>query len=350
MSEGRDERTMTARGTIGPQDQGAALASPAVRPLNRRPAVLRACGPFAAFALGLLLYGCRPASSSEPTSPVLATVNGRAITQADFDEESSRRPSLSAEATLSNLVERQAMLIRAEASGAADTPAFRRDTENRLISQWLVDAYQKEREAITVTEEELGAAYETRREQLFIRPPLTRYAILYRKGRDLAELTGALEEAVARFEADRAAATNNGRLQGFGKIAADHSEDTISRYRGGDLSWVGDDTASRIPAEVLTAGKAQALHAVSKPMAAGDGVYVIMKTDERDATQLDFKEAAPALRKRLLAEKQTALESRFKKDLMGSVTVVHKASPVAAPQARKDGRDTPPAFPMPAMD
>ena len=290
-----------------------------------------------------LLGGCR-----EQQADALVTVNGRAITQADFDDEASRRPGMSAEAVLTNLIERQAMLIRAEASGVADTPVFKRDMENKLISEWLANTYRKDRDAVTITEEELQAAYEARREQLFSRPPLTRYAILYRKGSNTDELVKALSDALARFESDRDGLTNNGRIPGFGKISSDSSEDTVSRYRGGDIGWVGDETVSRIPAEVLVAGKALDVGAVAGPMPAGDGVYAIMKTAERDTTQIGFKEAAPALRGRLVSEKQAAVEARFKESLMGGVSVVHKAKPVAQPARKRE--DVPPALPLPMTD
>jgi hypothetical protein len=275
---------------------------------------------------------------------VLVTVGGRAVTQADFDDEAARRPGMAAEAVLSNLVERQAMLIRAEASEVARSPEFRRNTEDRLIGEWLATTLRKDRDAVTVTEEELQAAYNARREQLFTRPPLARYAILYRKGRNTDELSAVLAEGLARFEADRNGATNNDRLQGFGKIAADYSEDTLTRYRGGDIGWVGEEASSRVPAAMLAMGKLLDVGAVAGPVAAGDGVYVILKTAERDATQIDFKEAAPALRRRLVSEKQAALETRFKEGLMGGVAVVRKADPVAPPPVKRT--DAPPAFPM----
>ena len=293
------------------------------------------------------VFGCR--EEQKDSSPVLATVNGRNITQADFDAEAAKRHTLSADAVLSNLIDRQVMLIRAEDSGIADTPTFKRHTEDRLIGEWLAKTYQKDRDAeMTVTEEELQAAYDERRGKLFTRPRLSRYAILYRKGRNIEELTGALTEALKRFNAERDEVTNNGRLPGFGKVAADHSEDTISRYRGGDVGWIGDDTASRVPGEVLAAGKALDIGAIAGPMVAGDGVYAIMKTEMRDTTQINFKEAAPALRQRLLAEKRAAVESRFKESLMDGMNVVHKAKPVAPPTRKRE--DVPSALPLPMTD
>lgn len=284
----------------------------------------------------LLICGCsRSPVPQSSDSPILATVNGRVITQADFDAEAVRRPTASADTLLSNLIERQAMVIRAEAAGIADSPEFKYDTETRLITRYIDETYKKERDAVTVTDDELQAAYEARKEAMFSRPPLARYAILYRKGRDTAELKTALAEALAVFEQDRDAATNKGRLQGFGKVAADHSEDTISRYRGGDIGWTGEGVASRVPVDVLEAGAPLDVGVPTEPFAAGDGVYVIMKTAVRDASQLSFKEASPALRRRLLTEKQSTVEARFKAALMDGIDVRREAEPVFKPGAKK---------------
>jgi hypothetical protein len=271
-------------------------------------------------------------------------VNGRFITQNDFDDEAARRPGMSAEEVMNELVTRVAMLIRAEESGVGDTAAFRRERENKLIAEWLATAYNRERDAVTVSEEELQSAYEARMD-MFRFPPMPRFAVLYRKGRDTAELAAALDDAVALFEADREAATNNGRLPGFGKIAADHSEDAIGRYRGGDIGWVGEDTLSRVPETVLAAGRLLAPGEIAEPVAAGDGVYVIMKTDERAARLIPFNEAAPALRSRVRSEKLAALDARFKEGLMRGLDIVHKNKPAANPQPLRKP-DAPPAFPQ----
>jgi peptidyl-prolyl cis-trans isomerase C len=256
---------------------------------------------FFTFILLVVFAGCSrktPPHPEAPSSPVLATVAGRAITQADFDEEIARRrdgPSApDADAVLRQLIEREAMLVKAEKAGLADSAAFRHETENRLISQWLSGTLHKEREAVCVTDAELEAAFNVRKDTLFRQGAQQRFAILFRKGKNVEELTSALTEAVAAFVKDRDAATQKGRLTGFGTIAANHSEDAISRYRGGDLGWFDVDKldSSRVPKEVLAAGVAQPAGGVSEPLVAGDGVYVIMKSGAREAQQIALKEAS----------------------------------------------------------
>jgi parvulin-like peptidyl-prolyl isomerase len=287
----------------------------------------------------MVTAGC--SRTSQPVqverSPVLATVDGRAITQADFDEEVERRrtrlSSLDSDTILQQLIEREAMLIKAEKAGLADSVAFRHETENRLISQWLSGTLHKERDAVAVTEKELEAAFETRKESVFRLNAQCRLAILYRKGKNVDELKTALAEAVTSFVKDRDALTQKGRLAGFGTLAASQSEDTVSRYRGGDLGWFDADKpeSSRIPQEVLKAGVALASGDISEPLVVGDGVYVVMKSADREPHQIAYKEAAPALRRKLLSEKRNAVEASFKTGLLADVTVKIKAQPSFKP-------------------
>jgi hypothetical protein len=198
-----------------------------------------------------------------------------------------------------------------------------------LLSQWVASTLAKQRDGVKVTDEELKKAYDACKDSTLTSAALTRLAILYRKvsghtGDAVAQaLETTLSQGVAEFEKDRAASTNNGRLPGFGKIAADYSEDTITRYRGGDLGWLnlGLGEHPRVPKEVLAAGAALAEGKVSTPIRAGDGVYVVMKVGERTSKQMTFQEAVPTLRRRLLREKQHAVEARFKAEVLGSVPV-----------------------------
>ena len=321
---------------------------------------------WAACIVGVWVAGCKPAAGQRDGigSPVLAEVGGRGITRADFEREAARRrasrdPVGSVKELLDQMIEREAMLVKAEASGIAQSDAFRRETEGRLLSQWVASTLAKERDGVTVTEDELQRAYEARRESAFTSAALTRLAILYRKvsggNRDQAveAVEKNLREGVAMFEKDRQAATNQGRLPGFGKMAADYSEDTVTRYRGGDLGWLNLDHGEhpRVPGAVLAVGAKLEQGAVSQPIRAGDGVYVVMKDGERAAKQMPFREAVPLLRRRLLREKQRAAEERFKAEVLGAVPVkVHADAAEGLSLPQPGGKPvTSPGESLPAM-
>ncbi len=281
---------------------------------------------------GLLTAGCGSHHDDAADEPPLALVGGVAITEADFAFEVQRRveagrPLESPQAVLQSLIERAAMLQQAARSPVMEDPVVRRELENQKLVKWLDEALHRERDRVTVSDDELRAGYEANRDD-FTRPALTRLAILYRRATPLdpdesqAELKVALEAARARFLDDPAAATRDGRLTGFGVIAAEHSEHTVSRYRGGDLGWLDparDD--HRLPAAITAAGFALAPGEVSDVIEAGDGLYVVMQTDHRAAQVTPFEDAAIGLRRRLIHEKQEAVEQRFRAQLLEQADV-----------------------------
>ena len=274
-----------------------------------------------------------PPSTPAAAEPAwVARVNGQPITEAEVQQEIQRRTAArravgDADSLVRELVERKAMLDEAARSPALQDPAVRRELENRQLGQWLDRTLKVERDRVTVTDDELRAHFDAHPETAR-QPEMVRLAILYRKAnpRDPAESSTALrdelQQARTDYLADPAAATQQGRLAGFGTIAARASEDTISRYRGGDLGWLTTDAdRARLPAEVLAAGQALTVGGVSDVLAAGDGWYVVMKTDHRPAQTTPFAEAAPGLRRQLIRQKQEAVERDFTSNLLARARV-----------------------------
>lgn len=285
-----------------------------------------------------VLAGCgRPAVpptvSSKPPEPApLARVGGVAITQADFDFEvqrrvAARRPVGDPRSVIQELIERQAMLQEAARAPWMNEPEARRERENQLLAQWLERTLQAEKSRLSVSEEEVRARFRERVAD-FTRPAMVRLAILFRrnspqdtqeKAEDLVE---SLRKARQEFLGDRSAATQNGRIPGFGSVAAKASEDTVSRYRGGDLGWM--DAASkefRVPAAVVEAGNALPVHGVSDVLRTEQGLYVVMKQDERGAQTMSYEDAGPALRRALLRQKEEAVEKDFRSNLLVRIPV-----------------------------
>lgn len=284
----------------------------------------------------LCASGCGRGGEGEPESArpaPLASVNGVAITEDDFASEVQRRidqgrPLGDAESVLNELIEREAMLQKARTSPVMDDPDVRRELENQTLVKWLDRTLQEQKDAVTVTEADLRAAYEAEIDR-FSRPAMARLAILYREAHPndpddtVTELRTVLESARAAYLADPAAATRDGRIPGFGTVAAEQSEHTISRYRGGDLGWIQAlaGQPERVPGPVLDAGFALPVGGVSGVIEAGDGLYVVMKQDERPAAVTPFEEAAVSLRRRALRDKQEAVERDFTRNLMAEADV-----------------------------
>jgi parvulin-like peptidyl-prolyl isomerase len=244
----------------------------------------------AASLLGAAVSCSRKAPEPAAAPDGLARVNGESITEADVQFEIQRRteanrPLGEASAILQDLIQRKAMLHAAAKSDVLKDPAVRRELENKQLGQWLDRSLQVARDQVSVSDEELRAHYEANGAS-FTRPEMFRLAILYRQvnPRDPADAEAALraelEKGRAAYVADPAQATQQGRSIGFGTVAAAYSEDTLSRYRGGDLGWVAADQKNeRYPAEIIQAGRALAVGAVSDVLAAGEGLYVVMKAD-----------------------------------------------------------------------
>lgn len=280
----------------------------------------------------LLLGGCRSRQQDEWDEDLLAMVNDTAITTEDFTFEVQRRlesgrPIQDAETVLDELIERELMLQRAKTSDRLQDPVVQRELENQVLVAWLDDALHTQRDGVRVSEDDLRAAYEERLDA-FTRPALMRLAILYRRRSPLdpeetqVSLHAELEQARVAYLQDPESATRSGRLQGFGTIAAAHSEHTVSRYRGGDLGWFDPQGGvSGVPDPVLSAGASLVPGAVSEILAFDDGLYVVMKTGEREAQVTPYEEAVIVLRRRLIRERQDLVEEQFRAALREGASI-----------------------------
>jgi parvulin-like peptidyl-prolyl isomerase len=245
-------------------------------------------------------------------------VGDAVITRADFDREAERLAAVGrlpedAGQLLRGMTERLAMLQMAKAA-SADDPETQREVDNLLLVRWRDKQRGAHRAEYAATDEDLRDAYEAD-PAAWARPAQVRLAMLYRKvprsatPEARAEIENALLKAVETYKSDADSATDKGRMQGFGSLAVDNTEDQISRYRGGDLGWMEAKASSnRVPAEVLKTGMALKKGEISELIAAEGGVYVIMKTDEREETRVPYEEAAVALRRRIMKDKSEAAD------------------------------------------
>ena len=278
--------------------------------------------PLCCAAVCLLCQCKKAAPSATAGDPSLAVVAGQRITAKDLCAEAEWRRANNqavpdAEALLKEMVNRLAMIERAKQSGVADEPDTRRRVESLLIARLREQQLDSEIAKLTVTDEELAAAYKARSEE-FTRKGLDRFAILFQAAQSKmtderrAEARKRLQDALVLTDANPAPGGRGPAAAGFGAVAIDHSDDQSSRYRGGDIGWIESDAKpGRFPDSVIAAGRSLKTGTRSDILECDDGYYVIMKTESRPGGARPLAEIGDRLRLGLLHDKQRACEDRF---------------------------------------
>ena len=307
-------------------------------------------------ATACLVSQCeKPATAGAPAKEdALATVAGQAIMEKDLVQEAEWRRANhqavpAAPELLKEMANRLALVEKAKQSGIADDPETQRRVQSVIIARLREKQLDAELAKVAVSDEELKAAYDSRSAE-FARKGLDRFAILFQaadaKASDArkAEAKKRLEDAIALADASPAPGGRGPAAGGFGQVAAQHSDDQVTRYRGGDVGWIESDAKeTRLPAAVLEAGRALEKGKRSAVLEASDGFYVIMKTDARAGGARPMEEVADNLRQQLLREKRRALEEQFLADALQSskasidtgaaAKVTLPAAPAPAPAA-----------------
>ncbi len=249
----------------------------------------------------LLLVGCQP----PPEDAVVAFVNGRPITQTEFDAEwndlaEATRSRYEKEggkaAFLKELVDHEILMQEARNQGLDQTDAFR-DRVRRYKEKLLQDELLKDRmkAKIDLTKEELDAHYEKHASEL-LTPLKVRVA----------------QMLLPNFSAAKDLETQVNRGGDFGKFAQRYSIDGKTKAKGGDLGPYHKDLV--IP-EVD-----QAIHTlkpgmVSAPIKTDTGYYLVMIT----ALEPEIIQADLARRERLRQELLYAKRKKHFDDVIADI-------------------------------
>jgi peptidyl-prolyl cis-trans isomerase C len=275
------------------------------------------------FAAAALLSGCEKKPAAAATgSPVVARAGDEVITVADVEKEVQRRlakgvnvPEKSA--LIQEMLERLAAVASARQANLHADPETKHEMENVLIAKLRAQELETKLAALSVSEEEIRAAYEAGSGQLH-RPAKVRLAMLQMQGgvnmsdAKRAELRARMEEALQKAAETPAEGGRGGAANGFGQVAVQYSDDQVSRYRGGDIGWLDEGVFSyHWPKEVLAAGYALEKGQRSDIIESAGNLYVVMKTDRRDGSTTPFAEAQNSLRRDLLAKKRAEIEAAF---------------------------------------
>ena len=283
-----------------------------------------------------LLAGC-----SKTGEPVLAKVGAREFRAIDLKAEvdfrvKNRRPIPDNESLLREMMTQEALLQRARQAGLENEFAVRRELDNLLVSKlWDREAVSRV-SAVTVSEDEVKAEYE-RNLSRYTQPPKVRLAMLQLNGQRLmsdakrAELRSRMEEARSKALAQPAPAAQGATLSGFGTLAVDYSEDVASRFRGGDLGWLDQESSGyHWPAPVLKTGYSLPRGKVSEVLEVSGTFYLVMKTDERPSAITPFAQIQAALKQAMLQKRRQGLEATFREESLARTTSIIDLKALAA--------------------
>jgi parvulin-like peptidyl-prolyl isomerase len=326
------------------------------------PAFLSRTALLAGMAAALLAAGCRreaPAPAAQAPG-VLAVVEGRPVTEADFRLAWGQRPATAdtpqaRQALLDQLIERSALAAAARRAGVDQDPELAAEIDRLLISRLRTTRLQGQLSQVEIPEAELRAQYEQQRATRFSDPERVRAAVLWFDTRGQAPL---VERYRPRLEAARAQVLQAGpalpATNGFGALALTNSEHRVSRFRGGDVGWL---SASPTP----DAWHAEALRLASALRQPGDlsevtatpaGLFLVRLIARQPGGEKPFAAVRDQIRRSLIAEQRRRVEEQFKKDILGGARIERTpdaanrlaALPLPTP-AGNDAAPTPPGPP-----
>ncbi len=303
-------------------------------------------------AVALLAVSC--GKKSDPQ--VLARVGFSEIRVEQFQQQMSRRggtrpDKLDKEALLQEMIEQEALYVRAINAGLDKDPDVQRAWRNLLIGKLKEHELATRIEKTEVTQAELEAAYAAGRDR-FTRPAAVRLAVLYLKTDSvtkpgkIAELQRRMTEARQKALAPEAAGG-----PGFGALAISSSEDQATRYNGGIVGWVEQDRGHAwLGTAPIEAGFALRNPGdVSEVITDAKGVYLVKLLERREPALVPLGEVESSLRQRLLVEKRHQTEQAFIRESRAAIPVQTHPEllarvPLPIPPAVAENKQ-PPAFP-----
>jgi peptidyl-prolyl cis-trans isomerase C len=273
----------------------------------RRSRVARFSFFAAVVGLVLSLWSCAP----QQEEPVLALVNGRAITQLEFDvrwNELSEATRARYEKEggkrrfLDELITRELLMQEARRQGLDQSDAIR-DKTQRYKEQLILDELLKDKlkTKVELTQAELDAYYEKHAHELLAPLKVQVFQML-----------------LPNFPAAKDLESQINKGGDFGKFAQRYSIDNKSKAKGGDLGPYRKDLV--IP-EVDAVIHQLKPGMVSAPIKTDAGYYLVMITPlDKETIQADLA-TRERLRQELLADKRRKRFEEIIADIRTNATV-----------------------------
>jgi parvulin-like peptidyl-prolyl isomerase len=252
------------------------------------------------------------------------------------------------------MIEWRALLAEARKSGVTEDPEFRRLVERMTVQRLRQDRLESEVSVGGIDDATVADYYEAHIDT-FSRPERRRIAML-RVDRPV-EAEGADEARVRIEQARQAAARLPEETRHFGEVAVEYSDDRTSRYQGGVIGWLVDDSTQRYRwhQEVLDAAFAlQEPGEISPVVTTSSGYYLVRLVELQPRRTQPLEQVADGIRHRISRERAKQFEAGFVERIRDSHSVdidqrllAEIPPPEAIPPERKDndGERIPPAMP-----
>ncbi|MBN1673320.1 MAG: peptidyl-prolyl cis-trans isomerase [Kiritimatiellae bacterium] len=288
----------------------------------------------AAMALCLLPASCaRRARGPARDDDVLAQVGQGQITARDLKEAMRRRggadPSVFAaravkERLLEELIRLEVLAETARRQGYADQPQVRYKIRQLLVASLEEDLLTATPAEDRVTDNDIAAYYQSQLDRFRIPESIRVGSIKIR----IPEVVSEPKRAELADKAKRvrdAVTSDNEPAKAFTRLAAQHSDDQATRYKGGDAGWMGREEA----AAKWGRPAADALFALASPgdvppvLETRDAFYVFRLTGKRPADVLPLDKVRENLRLEIARKRrETRLDTFYqasRKDMPVSV-------------------------------
>jgi hypothetical protein len=256
--------------------------------------------------------------SLEPTQSVLATVEGKAITVAEFRAELERRAqglSGSYSTTeqkrglLEEMVRFEVLLAKAKAAGYDRDPEVIARVSQLIVGKFEQNELAKREVAAPVSDAEIKDFYR-RNQDKFGMPESVRAAVIYL--RSSRKATAESQAEFARKAQTVLAEAREADAAGFSRLAQKYSEDQATRYAGGETGWLTLLAPGRWDRAVITAAFAIEKAGDCAPLiAAPEGWFIVRLVERRPATVRPLDQVSEAIAYQLAQEKQRQQQVDF---------------------------------------
>ncbi|HMP89950.1 MAG TPA: peptidylprolyl isomerase [Kiritimatiellia bacterium] len=306
-----------------------------------------------------LTLGCKDQRGSLPAQEYVAKVGDQIITSERFLDALLQRGGESREvfddhanrlAVLDELLRTELIVAHARKKGFIERPDIADSIKKLVATRYLEEILGATGVIEDVSREEALAFYD-RHTELFRTPELARIAVIYLSVPERATDESRFVAKQRAVEIREAALKQNNEFRHFGELAALHSEDQATRYKGGDAGWITRTALeSRWPEPALDIIFAMREAGETSPVIETDrGLYVFRLMDYQSSSRLPFdvvernvahqivRERRERLVEDMVAESRRAVRVSIRDDVVRSIIV--------PPLKASERQTAPPALP-----